>query len=514
MKGAQLLQEPSFQKAVAQSPFKEKDLPGLSSSIADAFGRLPPQERMALKKVLSEMDKMSEEELVSVSNLLTYISQNPEQYPKFLEQLVQSGAFDGRDVPRKYDPRFISIANSLIGYVLVKKREQKGYAKGGIVTLKEAAGKVRSAGREQDSVLAHISPFEADMLKRMGGKGSINPETGLPEFGWGFLGPLLSIGATMLLGPAGLGLLSPIMAGAVGSGAAALVTGAKPADALKSALFGGITSGIMAGFTGSGSFIDNALGTTGTTYSNPIMDKVKEWTGIGSSGSGSLFGGNEGATGIGPEAASAQWSKDIPMPPVRPGVEEAAALAGAQTSGSAAAGVAPTVSASSSGGVSSLMKSAKGFMDDYKWPLLIGGGAALLAMSNSEKAKDNPQPSLVSNTTGQDLLKADPGKYGFNIENFIPRYKASPTRVSPVGGYLTSPTGFRYDQFPGGGIMNAKVGGAIDGPGTGTSDSIPARLSDGEFVMTAAAVRGAGNGDRKAGAKKMYDLMHTFERRA
>jgi hypothetical protein len=62
--------------------------------------------------------------------------------------------------------------------------------------------------------------------------------------------------------------------------------------------------------------------------------------------------------------------------------------------------------------------------------------------------------------------------------------------------------------------MNAKVGGAIDGPGTGTSDSIPARLSDGEFVMTAAAVRGAGNGNRKAGAKKMYDLMHTFERRA
>jgi hypothetical protein len=158
------------------------------------------------------------------------------------------------------------------------------------------------------------------------------------------------------------------------------------------------------------------------------------------------------------------------------------------------------------------MDSAKGFMKDYKWPLLIGGGAALLAMSNSEK--ENPQPSLISKTTGQDLLKADPGRYAFNLENFTPKPKASPTRVSPVGGYLTSPTGFRYDQFPGGGIMNAKVGGAIDGPGTGTSDSIPARLSDGEFVMTAAAVRGAGNGNRKAGAKKMYDLMHTFERRA
>jgi len=58
------------------------------------------------------------------------------------------------------------------------------------------------------------------------------------------------------------------------------------------------------------------------------------------------------------------------------------------------------------------------------------------------------------------------------------------------------------------------VGGAIDGPGTGTSDSIPAKLSDGEFVMTAKAVRGAGNGDRAKGAKKMYGIMHKFERMA
>jgi hypothetical protein len=508
MKGAQLLQEPSFAKSLAKSPFKASDLPGLSSSIAGLFERLSPQEKASLKQVMVDLEDLSVEQLTSLSNLLAYVAKNPSEYPKLIKQLVASGAFEGKEVPKKYDPGFLAIANSLIGYALVKKMGRGGYAEGGIVSLRKSAGKVKSAGREQDTVLAHISPFEASMLKRMGGKGTTNPETGLPEFGWfsKILGPLLSIGATMVLGAFGV---PPIFAGAIGSGAAALVTGAKPADALKSALFGGITSGIMAGFTGSGSFIDNALGNTGTTYSNPIMDKVKEWTGIGSSGSGSLFGGNEGSTGIGPEAATAQWSKDIPMPPVRPGAEEAAALAGAQTSG-----VTPTVNTPATGGVSSLMDSAKGFMKDPKWPLLIGGGAALLALSNSEKAKDNPQPSLVSNTTGQDLLKADPGKYGFNIENFTPKSKTSPTRVSPVGGYLTSPTGFRYDQFPGGGIMNAKVGGAIDGPGTGTSDSIPARLSDGEFVMTAAAVRGAGNGNRKAGAKKMYDLMHTFERRA
>ena len=70
--------------------------------------------------------------------------------------------------------------------------------------------------------------------------------------------------------------------------------------------------------------------------------------------------------------------------------------------------------------------------------------------------------------------------------------------------------------------------GEIDGPGTGTSDDIPAMLSDGEFVMTAKAVRNAGsydmssnngivtlspNGgsDREAGTRIMYKLMNHFE---
>ena len=72
-------------------------------------------------------------------------------------------------------------------------------------------------------------------------------------------------------------------------------------------------------------------------------------------------------------------------------------------------------------------------------------------------------------------------------------------------------------------VQMSAMGGMIDGPGTGTSDSIPAtiyqnggpvqeaRLSDGEFVMTADAVRGAGGGDRDAGAAKMYRMMNQFE---
>ena len=41
---------------------------------------------------------------------------------------------------------------------------------------------IRSKGRGRDTVLAHITPKEAALLKRRGGSGTINPDTGLPEF--------------------------------------------------------------------------------------------------------------------------------------------------------------------------------------------------------------------------------------------------------------------------------------------------------------------------------------------
>ena len=72
-----------------------------------------------------------------------------------------------------------------------------------------------------------------------------------------------------------------------------------------------------------------------------------------------------------------------------------------------------------------------------------------------------------------------------------------------------------------GGIMRLANGGTqefprktgeISGPGTGTSDDIPAMLSDGEFVFTAKAVRNAGGGSRREGAKRMYQMMKNLEK--
>lgn len=82
----------------------------------------------------------------------------------------------------------------------------------------------------------------------------------------------------------------------------------------------------------------------------------------------------------------------------------------------------------------------------------------------------------------------------------------------------------QYGQIMASPAAGFAMGGYVEGPGTGRSDDIEAqiyqngvpvqeaRLSDGEFVMTENAVRGAGNGDREEGAAKMYRMMQEFER--
>jgi hypothetical protein len=97
---------------------------------------------------------------------------------------------------------------------------------------------------------------------------------------------------------------------------------------------------------------------------------------------------------------------------------------------------------------------------------------------------------------------------------------ASPVSMNTPGVPMNLPMGFAMGGMPPQGIASLAQGGyprrtgQISGPGTPTSDSIPAMLSDGEFVFTEKAVRGIGNGNRRAGAKKMYALMHHLEKNA
>ena len=95
------------------------------------------------------------------------------------------------------------------------------------------------------------------------------------------------------------------------------------------------------------------------------------------------------------------------------------------------------------------------------------------------------------------------------------------------------PIGFGRQYFNEGGMavkeLDMRQGGESAGPGSGTSDDIPAMLSDGEFVMTAAANNGAGGfkfnktkkgieliaaskPNREKGVDVMTNLMETFEK--
>lgn len=93
----------------------------------------------------------------------------------------------------------------------------------------------------------------------------------------------------------------------------------------------------------------------------------------------------------------------------------------------------------------------------------------------------------------------------------LSKYKYDPNtqRMVPMAqGGLAALNAFNKGGTPTGGRF-------LQGPGDGTSDSIPAtiggtqpaRLADGEFVVDARTVSEIGNGSSKAGAKKLYAMM-------
>lgn len=138
---------------------------------------------------------------------------------------------------------------------------------------------------------------------------------------------------------------------------------------------------------------------------------------------------------------------------------------------------------------------APGLLTQYGPLAATGVGGLIAAEQLGLMGQDTDGDGEIDTYTGFDEYYNNPLVYGFDQDRF----------------YGNNPY-YQGDQFrvP----ITAASGGEIVGPGTPTSDSIPAMLSDGEFVMNAQAVRGAGGGDRQKGAKKMYAMMKQLEKRA
>lgn len=113
---------------------------------------------------------------------------------------------------------------------------------------------------------------------------------------------------------------------------------------------------------------------------------------------------------------------------------------------------------------------------------------------------------------------AQAGGLGSDLQQaqFIPA-GSQPHTHSQLHSHSEGPVKFRLGGVVGenrpmffmGGIHEG--GGKVSGPGGEKDDMINAKLSNNEFVMTADAVRGAGNGNIDEGAKNMYALMDKFE---
>ena len=117
--------------------------------------------------------------------------------------------------------------------------------------------------------------------------------------------------------------------------------------------------------------------------------------------------------------------------------------------------------------------------------------------------------------TGGTSRSASEGSSGisplFRINRAIQAEQEAAARVQPKmanGGLMN----LRMGGMPA--EMDLRKGGFVPLGAKEKADDVPARLSKNEFVFTAKAVRNAGGGDVRKGAKRMYQIMNQLEARA
>jgi len=240
-----------------------------------ALGTVNPaqleQYKAAIQQAIAQL-QLEPEQIAQMIQVFEYLVQNKEKYPQALQQLVQQGVLEAGDLPEQFDAQLMGVILAVLHEMQARGSSQQmqapsQFAEGG---LADAARYLQNQGRNGDTILAHINPQEAMMLKQMGGSGTINPHTGLPEFWNPFksvtnfvkqvvnvakdivsspIGQIVgTIALATVLGPAGFGLSMPVAAGLAGAGTSLLAGGD-----LKSALVSGAL-GYFGGGGGIGGF--------------------------------------------------------------------------------------------------------------------------------------------------------------------------------------------------------------------------------------------------------------------
>ncbi len=223
--------------------------------------------------------------------------------------------------------------------------EVHGYQQGGLSQIMDQAQNVQAAGRGDDEMLLHVSPEEYEALTGMWGEPDINPDTGIPEYGFlsklwkGIKKTVKKIVKSPLfafIAPIALNIFAPGLGSAIGgwlgaTGKVAATIGNTIVRSGIGAISGGkagAISGALSGLTsaGVGADIGKKLGLSGATAriaGDAIMGGVAgEGTGVGfkqgalGAGMQSLMGDpmramEEKLTGIGKDIFSPQGEFDV-----------------------------------------------------------------------------------------------------------------------------------------------------------------------------------------------------------
>jgi len=408
------------------------------------------------------------------------------------------------------------------------------FKEGGMISN---AQKVQSQGRNDDTMLVHMTPREVGGLQALamqhGGSLTINPKTGLPEAGFldNFLPTLLGIGGAFLgipphltamavggiqtarTGDLGKGLLAGLGAYGGSSMASAFGAGAAPASVV-----GDVSSGLANPGAVDPSLVANQysiappVGTTTQGLSASQLGATSQ--GLGSTfttpttaGFGpttDLYSVSAPATGAG-ITPSASTMANFGTPSAQPSFIDRFAQG--------AAGPGGTPSALKTG------LAATGVVA----PFLQGPDYTVPGSTTEKSNYDGPYtPSERRVSYPDEERRRRSSEFTFfTPSNPVPFEKGGLVPMLENGGFVLTKKAVdglgKGNNKKGQQVASAGLGAIpIRGKGTGTSDSIktsidgkrPARVSNGEAYVPKKQVA------KHGGAKKFYDLMKKAEKRA
>lgn len=364
-------------------------------------------------------------------------------------------------------------------------RPPEAYAKGGLAA---EARRVRDAGVGGDELIIHINRQEFEELKKHWGEPTINPHTGMPQFTpfWKqkWFAPVAALAGAALMAtgigaPLGAALLPASLAGETVLGAALpSVVG----NTLIGAGIGGVTGGgkgaALGALTGGlGTLAGGLMGSTLPGVTSAGEEGISGW--LGRMGSGEFL-----TQGVVPSSSGAS----VPTPTARPTGTELAAIGGTER----AAAAAPA--ATGLGGVLSSLGGAKTLVPAALLAASAMGGGAPQQPQQPAGPPAPIDPNMTRRLEVTPLerkrrdMPSDYYRYGSVPETM---FYNEPTVRAAHGGPLT--------RF-------------VQGGGTGRSDSIDAKLSDGEYVMDAETVSLLGDGSSKAGAQRLDQFRANVRR--